>query len=318
MRRKIPSTTALSAFEAAARHLSFTRAADEMALTQSAICRQIATLEAFVGVKLFRRARRGIVLTEAGTSYSLSVRARLDEVERDTLALMAKGGADGALELGVVPTFATRWLLPRIPAFQRAHPGITLHLTPRVHPFLFEETALDGALHAGQAGWPGTQAILLMHEYLIPVGSPRLIGRASYLEPAELVGYTLLQASTRPYAWRRWFDAQGLRVQHDLAGPRMELFSMLAEAAVQGLGIALVPHILVQQELAQGTLLQLTRQRLLSERSYYLIVPERKSQPPALVTFRAWIEAEARACEAMMHPASVHATANDSAAGATV
>jgi DNA-binding transcriptional LysR family regulator len=293
MRRKIPSTTALAAFEAAARHQSFTRAADELALTQSAVCRQIATLEAFVGVKLFKRTRRGVLLTEAGASYSHSVRARLDEVERDTLELMAKGGAAGALELGVLPTFATKWLLPRVPGFQRAHPGITLHFTPRTRPFLFEDTVLDAALYAGAAGWPGTEAAFLMHENLIVVASPALVPRRR-LRPAELARFPLLQISTRPYLWRQWFEAAGVEVQQDLAGSRMELFSMVSEAAVHGLGIALVPRFLVEAELASGALRQLLDLELRSDRAYYLIYPERKADDAALIAFRGWIEGEAR------------------------
>ena len=311
MHRKIPSTTALATFEASARHQSFTLAADELALTQSAVCRQIAALEAFVGVKLFRRSRRGVVLTEAGASYSLDVRARLDEVERDTLALMAKGGPGSSLELGVMPTFATRWLLPRVPAFQRAHPGITLHLTPRTRPFLFEETALDAALHCGHAGWPGTRAYLLMREHLVAVGSPRLIAPWIGLAPAELADYPLLQPSTRPYVWRQWFESLGMRVEGDLAGPRMELFSMLSRAAVHGLGVALLPRFLVSEELARGDLIQLSSHSLLSDRAYYLIIPERKMHDPALAIFRRWVEDEAHrhempAGEACAEPLANH------------
>ncbi|NUZ04777.1 LysR family transcriptional regulator [Piscinibacter koreensis] len=295
MRRKIPSTHALTAFEAAARHQSFTRAADELALTQSAVCRQIAALERFVDVKLFRRTRRGILLTEAGARFSQNVRARLDEVERDTLAVMANGGAERSLELGVMPTFATRWLLPRLPAFKRDHPGITLHLTPRVRPFSFEETALDAALHAGYAGWPGTESTLLMHEQLIAVGSPALVGARKKLKPADLTRFELLQATTRPYAWRRWFESVGVRFEGDLAGPRMELFSMMSQAAMHGLGIALVPRFLVEDELADGSLVQLTSHSLFSDRSYYLIWPERRAHDPTLAAFKAWVEGEAKA-----------------------
>ncbi|HEX7640175.1 MAG TPA: LysR family transcriptional regulator, partial [Burkholderiaceae bacterium] len=143
MRRKLPSTGALEAFEAAARHQSFTKAAEELAVTQSAVCRQVAALEAFLGVALFRRTRRGVTLTEAGRDYGRSVAARLDEVERDTLELMGRGGRGGALELAVVPTFATRWLLPRLPGFQRAHPDIVVHLSSRTRPFLFADTPFD-------------------------------------------------------------------------------------------------------------------------------------------------------------------------------
>lgn len=294
MRRKIPSTAALAAFEAAARHQSFTQAADELAVTQSAVCRQIAALEDFVGVKLFRRSRRGVLLTEAGQHYSQAVRARLDEVERDTLALMARGGAAGALELGVVPTFATQWLMPRVADFQRACPGITLHMTPRTRPFLFDGSGLDAAIYAGEAGWPGTEAHLLMREQLIAVGSPSLIAPRRSIKPAQLAKLPLLQASTRPYAWRQWFASLNLQVDGDMAGPRMELFSMLTEAAVQGLGAALVPSLLVERQLATGELLRLVDHEFESELGYYFIYPEHKAGDAALAAFRGWLEGEAR------------------------
>ena len=157
MRRRIPSTAALLAFELAARHESFTRAAEELSLTQSAICRQIAGLEEFLGLRLFRRTKRGVTLTEAGLSYSRQITARLDAVERDTLSVMAHHGRGATIELAVVPTFATRWLLPRLGGFLASHPGVTVNLTNRSRPFLFAETELDAALYFGDAGWPGTE-----------------------------------------------------------------------------------------------------------------------------------------------------------------
>ena len=294
MRRKIPSTAALSAFESAARHQSFTKAADELAVTQSAICRQIGALEDFLGVKLFRRSRRGVALTEAGVAYSRKVTARLDEVERDTLELMAKGGQGGTLELGVVPTFATKWLLPRLPLFSAEHPGITVNLTARTRPFLFDDTQFDAASHAGEAIWPGTEGAFLMHENLIAVCSPALIAPRTAQGRVDWRRYTLLQQSTRPYAWRDWFASHGMQVEGDMSGPRFELFSMLAEAAVHGMGIALIPRLLVEDELKRGVLIQVTKHEYLSDRSYYLIYPERKSENAALTVFRDWIEAQAR------------------------
>ncbi|MEY4754955.1 MAG: hypothetical protein RJA44_2630 [Pseudomonadota bacterium] len=294
MARRIPSTTALAAFEAAARHQSFSLAADELAVTQSAVCRQIATLEDFLGLQLFRRTRRGVLLTEAGLRYSRQVRARLDEVERDTLALMAAGADGGALELGVVPTFATRWLLPRLPDFQRRHPGITVHLTPRTRPFLFEDSGLDAAIHAGHAGWPGTVAEHLLPETLVAVASPALLaGRAC--RPATLPELPLLQMSTRPQAWRQCFEAEGLPPERSMAGPRMELFSMLTEAALQGMGAALIPRLLIEAELADGRLLPLTPADLPSDRAYWLIHPDSRRLDPALAAFRAWLLAQTAA-----------------------
>lgn len=286
MRRKIPSTAALSAFESAARHQSFTKAADELAVTQSAICRQIATLEEFLDVKLFRRSRRGVALTEAGATYSRQVSARLDEVERDALALMAKGGQGGTLELGVVPTFATKWLLPRMPQFASAHPGITLNMTSQTRPFMFADTRFDAAIYAGQASWPGTESLFLMRENLVPVCSPALL-------PVDWRKHTLLQQGTRPYAWRDWFASCGLQVDGDMSGPRLELFSMATEAAIHGLGVALLPRFLVEDELRRGVLVEVGNHEYLNERSYYLVYPEGKAGNPALGAFRDWLGQQA-------------------------
>lgn len=298
MRRKIPSTGALAAFEAAARHGSYTGAAEELAVTQSAVCRQIAALEDFLGVKLFRRGRRGVLLTEAGQAYGRVVRARLDDLERDALHLMSSGGGRGTLELGVVPTFATEWLLPRLPDFVQRHPDITLNLSSRIHPFLFDDSGLDAALHAGGAPWPGTDSLHLMRESLVAVASPSLLARAGLTPPplaaADVARLPLLQMATRPQAWRQWFEAQGLQVDGDLAGPRMDLFSMLIAAASQGLGAALVPQLLAEPAVRDGRLQVLAPVPHYSDRSYRLIVPQAKAHHPALVALRDWLDAQAR------------------------
>ncbi len=293
MRRKIPNTAALVAFEAAARHESFTRAAEEMALTQSAICRQIAGLEAFLGLELFRRTRRGVQLTEAGQSYRRQVAARLDEVERDTLELMAHRGRGAVVQLAVVPSFATAWLLPRLPGFLSAHPDVTLHMDTRTRPFLFDETTFDAAIYFGDAGWPGTRAHFLMREKALPVCSPRLLGRRKRLTPGQVAELPLLQQSTRPYAWRQWFEAAGLRIAGDMTGSRFELFSMLAQAAMHDLGVALIPPMLIEAELADGRLVAACDLGFEGEKAYYLIVPERKAETEALTAFRGWLVAEA-------------------------
>jgi LysR family glycine cleavage system transcriptional activator len=298
MRRKLPSTAALEAFEAAARHQSFTKAAEELSVTQSAVCRQVAALESFLDVRLFRRTRRGVMLTEAGLDYSRSVGARLDEVERDTLELMARGGRGSSLELAVVPTFGTRWLLPRLPAFQRAHPHVLVHLSSRTRPFLFADTPFDAAIHAGETGsaaWPGTEKRFLMSESLIAVASPFLPALAAGRprSAADWARLPLLQQSTRPYAWRQFFDGLGLVVPQAMAGPRLELFSMLTEAAVHGMGVALAPPFFVQEELAQGRLVDIAPRPVGGQRAYSLIWPEEKAELPALQAFAAWLQAEA-------------------------
>ncbi|MCW7541049.1 LysR family transcriptional regulator [Aquabacterium sp. A7-Y] len=302
MKRKIPSTSALVCFEAAARHESFTKAADELALTQSAVCRQIASLESYLGVPLFRRTRRGVVLTEAGATYSRRIGQRLDAVERDTLALMAHPGLAGTLDLAVVPTFATRWLVPRLPGLAKQQPDLVLNLETRTRPFLFADSDFDAALYAGtpeQVGnWPGTEAVALLREDLVPVCSPALIAPGRALAPAEVAAFPLLQQSTRPYGWRRWFAAQGVQHPRDSAGPRYELFSMLAAAASHGLGMALMPPLLIESELARGELVVACDRPQRGERFYYFVTPERKAGDPLVTRLRDWIVAEAAASAA--------------------
>ena len=293
MRRKIPNTWALTAFEAAARHESFTRAADEMALTQSAVCRQIAGLETFLGVKLFLRSKRGVTLTEAGRNYQRQVSLRLDAIERDTLELMARRGLGGTLELATVPTFATRWLLPRLSAFTKAYPDITINLSTSTRPFLFAESNFDAAIYFGDAGWPGTEARSLMREELVPACSPRLIAPRKKLRPEEIHHYPLLQQTTRPYAWRQWFESLGLAFEGDMTGSRYELFSMLSQAAIHDMGIALIPRFLIEDELKSGLLAVPVKHVFVSDKSYYFIYPEHKADSALLLHFRDWLEGEA-------------------------
>jgi len=293
MRRKIPHTGTLIAFAAAARHQSFSRAAAELSQTQSAVCRQIAGLEQFLGVRLFRRSNRGVALTEAGLSYSRQMAVRLDEIERDTLSVMAHQGAGTTLELAVVPTFATKWLLPRLADFQRKQPGLIVNLDTRTRPFLFDDTCFDAAIYCGDAAWPGTQSRYLMGENLVPVCNPRLLALREPVTAKTIAALPLLQQSTRPYAWRQWFASVGLQVAHDLTGPRFELFSMLAQAALHTMGVALIPPMLIEEELASGRLVVPFSHHYRSERKYYLIYPEAISENPGLGLFCEWLLAEA-------------------------
>ncbi|TWC10775.1 MULTISPECIES: LysR family transcriptional regulator [unclassified Pseudomonas] len=293
MRRKIPSTAALVSFEAAARHESFTKAAQELSLTQGAICRQIASLEDFLSVELFRRSRRGVKLTEAGLSYSRRVATQLDAVERDTLSVMGHTGAN-VIELAVVPTFGTQWLLPRLKEFQEQHPEVTVNLTNRTRPFLFADTDFDAAIYFGDGDWSGTESHKLMGENPMPVCSPALLGDRNNLTPQAIAELPLLQQTTRPYAWRQWFNAQELNVARDLTGPRYELFSMLAQAAMHDMGIALIPPFLIQRELAEKRLVIANSNALSSIKAYYLMIPERKVESASLRAFRDWLVGQAR------------------------
>jgi len=302
MRRKIPPLQTLVCFDAAARHESYTRAAQELALTQSAVSRQIGTLEAFLGVALFRRTRHGVALTASGAAYARQITKRLEAMERDTLDAMAHQGEGGSLSLAAVPTFATRWLMPRLKGFAALQPDVVVHIETRTRPFLFADAEFDAALYAGTPAqvenWAGTRALLLMHEDVVPVCSPSLLPtsarKGNAVSPAAIAQMPLLQQSTRPDGWRQWFDAQQVDAPNARGGPRYELFSILAAAASHGLGVALMPTMLVADELARGELVVACARPLSGERNYYLVTPERADQRPLLKLFSDWLLAEAR------------------------
>lgn len=294
MRRKIPSTHTLLCFEAAARHESYTRAAQELALTQSAVSRQVTALEEFLGVALFRRTRHGVALTDRGAEYVHQIAPRLQGLEQDTLDVMSTQGSGGSIHLAAVPTFATRWLIPRLPELNARHPDITVHIETRTRPFMFADTPFDAALYSGTieqvSNWAGTRAVRLLAEDVVPVCSPKFLGARTTLTPKAIAQLPLLQQSTRPRGWRQWFDAMGVEAPLALSGPRYELFSMTAAAAAHGLGLALVPRLLVEAELAGGELVVACNQPLVGERAYYLVMPERGEERPVLKTFLDWLQ----------------------------
>ncbi|MEO8857260.1 MAG: LysR family transcriptional regulator [Burkholderiaceae bacterium] len=293
MRRKIPSLQALACFDAAARHESYTRAAQELALTQSAVSRQITGLEQFLGQALFRRTRHGVALTERGAEYARQVAMRLQALEHDTLAAMAGHGSARSIHLAAVPTFASRWLIPRLPDLAVHHPQLQVHIETRTRPFLFAETEFDAALYAGtpeqMGNWAGTRSLLLVHEDQVAVCAPGLLRKGRKFTPSEIAQLPLLQQSTRPDAWGQWFEAAQVEAPFARAGVRYELFSMTAAAAAQGMGVALVPRLLIEAELASGELVLACRQWMHGERSYYLVTPERGESKLALDQFSAWL-----------------------------
>lgn len=305
MRRKIPGTELLVAFETAARHQSFTRAAEELSLTQSAVCRQISALEDFLGVQLFNRIKKRVTLSEAGQIYARQVRENLKKVEHDTLSLMAHRGSGGVLELAVIPTFATSWLIPRLGDFHSKHPGITLDLTTRAEPFIFTDTVFDAAIHFGDPVWPGAITEYLFGEEMVPVCSPALLSSEIPIEPETLVGMRLLHQSARPDVWREWFEVAGLTHVNAMGGSRYDLFSMLVEAAKSGLGVALVPRFFVLNEIASGELVVPCEYVLHNQRSYYLVYPENKVGSASLQVFCQWLREQAATYRESFEPSLV-------------
>lgn len=197
------------------------------------------------------------------------------------------------IELAVVPTFGTQWLLPRLKDFQQRHPEVTVNLTNRTRPFLFADTPFDAAIYFGDADWSGTQSHRLMGENPVPVCSPALLAGQGILEAQRIAQLPLLQQSTRPYAWRQWFGSLGMNVPRDMTGPRYELFSMLAQAAIHEMGVALIPPFLIQRELGEGRLVVANRHALISDKAYYLMIPDRKVESASLRAFRDWLVSQA-------------------------
>jgi LysR family glycine cleavage system transcriptional activator len=205
---------------------------------------------------------------------------------------MAFRGAAGVLNLASPPTFGTRWLIPRLPRFTEAHPGITINFASKLVPFDFGREPLDAAIHFGAPVWPGARLHRLMGEEIVPVASPALVARFGLSDPADLLKVPLLQQSTRPRAWASWLERQGLPPQRALMGPRFEQFAMVAQAAVAGLGLAIVPRFLVEEELRSGALVIPVDRPVTGEEGYYLVYPVEKAGLPTVTAFRDWLLAE--------------------------
>lgn len=290
-RRRMPALAELVAFESAARLKSFTRAAEELSLTQGAVSRQIKNLEETVGVRLFERVRRTVVLTDAGALFLADVRKVLDglgEASERAVGL----GAEHVLNLAVLPTFATRWLMPRIPRFLDEHPGVTVNFLVRLEPFSFDDQPFDAAIHFGDGVWPGAITHYLCREEIVAVASPELARRAGLRGPADLGKATLLHQTTRPHAWAEWFAAQGVEHPASHKGPRLEQFGMIVEAAMAGVGMALVPKFLALTEIGQGRLAVINATAFESSKAYWLAVPERKRSDAMVAAFLDWLKRE--------------------------
>lgn len=312
----LPPVADLLAFEAAARHHSISRAADELHLTQSAVSRQIRQLEQQLGIALFHRVRQRIVLTDIGRVYAADVRAVLQQLSGASQKVMASAGG-GLLNLAVLPTLGTRWLIPRLGGFVARHPEVTVNFAARSEPFDFAQEPFDAAIHFGAPHWAGAACAYLMHEAVVPVCSPAFAERHAVRQPQDLAAVVLLQQSTRPTQWAEWFEQVGVAGAPALRGPRFEQFAMIAQAAVSGLGAALLPSFLVEAEIAAGALTVLFPQALTSDDAYYLVYPESRAQVPLLLAFRDWIVGEAQADAAAVNPPKAPAAARSSARPAT-
>ncbi|VVE42889.1 LysR family transcriptional regulator [Pandoraea horticolens] len=293
MPRKIPSNSALLAFEAAARHGSFARAAEELARTEGAVSRQIGRLEAFLGVALFERVGNRVRLAPHGTRYAVQVREILDRLERDSLYLMGQPIEGASIDIAASPTFAARWLIPRLKRFQREYPNITVHIAERMAPFLLAGSGFDAAIHFEHPAWAGMHLHHLLEEILVPVCSPALLAEAG--ANTSLDALPLLHRRQNPDAWQRYAQASGIVLTNPAVGARYDLHVMLIEAALAGLGVALVPRLYIGAELEQGRLVAPWPDGKALTKNFCLVLPESMelSERP-VQAFSKWILEEAR------------------------
>jgi DNA-binding transcriptional LysR family regulator len=294
-RRLLPSLNALRSFEAVARHQSFTKAAVELNVTQGAASRQVRSLEAFLRLPLFERTSRRIDLTQHGRFYAALVKDALDRIEAGTVELITARKGTGALSIGMLPTFGTRWLIPRLSSFQELHPAILLNLVSNDGPLDFAAQQIDVAVRFGHGEWPDAIADPLMAEEIVVVCSPATMTGPQPLTSLEaLRHHRLLQHTTRPDAWDHWFRAVDFHPNDLHWGPSFEHFFMIIQAAIAGLGVALLPLLLIEEELQKELLTAPFPVRVAGPGAYYLVTPKAKYELPSVRTFRDWIVREAR------------------------
>lgn len=285
-RRLLPDLGILQTFECAARHGNFSRAAEELSLTQSAVSRQIAELEAQTGQRLFERIRKRVVLSDAGRNALPEVRRILSEAERLMMDTLAAGPVTQQLRIATLPTFGSRWLVPRLADFLAQHPGVALTVESRDRPFDFDDDPIDLAIHYGKPVWPGGVAHFLCNEVVVPVASRAMAARVWAQD--DLAAAPLLHMASRPRLWSQWFALHGTdtEVRH---GQRFDQFSMVIAAACAGLGVALLPTYLIEPELASGELVQLMDAPMKTENAYYIVLPEARQGHRAAAAFQTWI-----------------------------
>jgi len=290
MRNGIPNLGALQAFEATARLGSFSRAAEELSLTHSAVYRQVTGLEQRLGVQLLTRVRRRVALTDAGAEYAARVRHHLEQLEKDTFGLVSRSGMGRSLHVAVLPTLATTWLMPRLPDFQRMHGDISVSLSVRTLPFQFKDHPFDAAIYHAAQIWPDTAGIKLFDEgELLPVCIPELLAQRQG-QGDSMDGLTHLHMSSRPDAWRQWYQAQNKEYIPAISGgPRYELFTMSLAAVKAGLGVALIPRFLVQDHIAAGALVTPVAGVLKVREAYFFSYPLASERSEALASFESWL-----------------------------
>lgn len=300
MSRRLPPLNALRAFEAAARHLSFTRAAEELHVTPAAISHQIKGLEDDLGVPLFRRLTRALLLTDAGQAALPPLRAAFEQIE-EAVALARAPARTGILTVSAAPSIAAQWLVPRLDRFRSRHPEIDVRIDATMQMVDFARDGIDLAIRYGPGRYPGCRIERLFREEVFPVCAPELHeGPPPLSEPADLRHATLLhhdfaQGGDLYPCWSMWLRAAGVGDVDAGRGPRFLVASLAVQAAIAGQGVALASNVLAGDALASGRLVRPFALSLPVDFAYWVVVPERGAQQPKVQAFRDWLLEEAAA-----------------------
>lgn len=303
-RRRLPPLNALRAFEAAARHLNFSRAADELSVTPGAVSQQIQNLEDYVGAALFKRTPKGLLLTDAAQTALPALREAFDRLAEAASLLTA--AVDGRrLTLTAPPSFATKWLVPRLGAFEQAHPQVDVWLSAAIELVDLAAGEVDVAIRYGAGRYAGLDVRRLFSEAVIPVASPDHLAAQPLTKPADLANHVLLHDGSPDFDdscpdWSMWLAARGLKNIDGMRGPRFNQSSLVIEAAVNGRGVALAKRTLAQADLEAGRLVAPLQIATAVDFAYYLVHPKAKGRLPQVKAFVSWIEAEALAHEAAL------------------
>jgi LysR family transcriptional regulator, glycine cleavage system transcriptional activator len=283
MLRRLPVLNTLRAFEAAARHGSFTRAAEELCVTQGAVSHQVKALEDDLGIKLFSREHQRLAITQAGREYLVEVRDALDRIALATERLVQRQRS-GALTISTSPDFAAKWLVHRLGKFAESYPEIHLRLSATMHHVDFAREDVDIALRHGKGDWDGLHVERLCAEHLFPVCNPRIAEGCSLATPSDILKFPLLHLDTRK-DWLMWLDRAGVIGADVSRGPIMNRASMLIDAAIDGQGIALARTVLAAWDLCHGRLVRPFDQSIPLSRSYWIVCPKAVATLPKIENF---------------------------------
>jgi LysR family glycine cleavage system transcriptional activator len=289
MSRRLPPLKSIRSFEAAARRGSFSEAAEELFVTPSAISHQVKSLEEYLGVSLFRRARRQVLLTIAGERYLEAVSHALDEIDLATRRLLASSAA-GAVNISVAPAFLTRWLVPKVREFQNRHPDIELRLSPNNGPIDFARSDIDMAIYFGDGQWSGVEDFFLREVVLVPVCSPAFVeANPRMTVPSDLCAHTLIDISTRPAEWDEFLASFGVTRRKRANRLSLTSTSLALGAAMENLGIALADRHLVAREVRYGQLVCALDIELNTHQGYYLVYQKGRRLSEEMRAFRDWV-----------------------------